>query len=221
MKISKSQIDQLGNRLRQDFLSNADLRMLDDYRKSFGEAYEEVVKKIRGKLKLEPTGRPAKSTTSIIEKLHRESTRLSQVQDIAGCRIVVRDIQKQDSIVKKLHEIFPSASIMDRRVKPSYGYRAVHVIIKNLNKTIEVQIRTELQHGWSEFSEKLSDKMDSSIKYGGGSNKIQKMLYGISELINNYEKIEINILDKESKKRLINLKKEIANLIKQHSKLFF
>ncbi len=220
MKISKSQIDQLGNRLRQSSLSDADLKILDDYRKSFSEAYEEVVRKIREKLKLEPTGRPAKSTTAIVEKLHRESIRLSQMQDIAGCRIVVRDIQKQDSVVKKLREIFTSASVMDRRVKPSHGYRAVHIIINNLNKAIEVQIRTELQHGWSEFSEKLSDKIDPAIKYGGGSKETQKMLYGISILINNYEGIEINIQDKKSRKRLSSLRKEIANLIKQHSKLF-
>lgn len=44
-------------------LSN--LRMLDEYRRSFGEAHEAVVKSLRERLQLEPTGRPAKSTTSL------------------------------------------------------------------------------------------------------------------------------------------------------------
>ena len=118
-KISKSQIDQLGDRLRKNSLSEADLGILDEYRKSFGVAYEEVVKAIREKLNLEPTGRPAKSTSSIIEKLCRESIRLSQVQDIAGCRVVVADVQKQDDVVKRLLDIFSSATVVDRRVYPS------------------------------------------------------------------------------------------------------
>ena len=226
-KISKTQIDLLGNRLRKTSLSEADLEMLDDYRKSFGTAYENVVRAIREQLKLEPTGRPAKSTTSIIEKLHRESVRLSQVQDIAGCRVVVDDIKKQNNAIKRLSKIFPMATIVDRRIHPSYGYRAVHVVIKNLEKLIEVQIRTELQHGWSEFSEKLADKFDASIKYGGGDKKIQKLLVDISELIKGYEEAEIKILglpknkrDKQLKKEMLNQKKLIAGHIKEHLRLF-
>ena len=226
-KISKTQVDLLGDRLRKTSLSEVDLEILDDYRKSFGRAYEEVVRAIREQLKLEPTGRPAKSTTSIIEKLHRESVRLGQVQDIAGCRVVVADIKKQNNVVKRLRKIFPTAAIVDRRIHSSYGYRAVHVVIKNLEKSIEVQIRTELQHGWSEFSEKLADKFDASIKYGGGDNEIQKLLLDISELIKGYEESEIKILDlpknsrdKQLKKAMLNQKKLIASHIKEHMSLF-
>jgi hypothetical protein len=83
-EVSKTQIDRLGDRLRKGNISEADLRLLDQYRRSFTEAYEVVVGTIRKKLALEPTGRPAKSTTSISEKLRRESIRLTQIQDIAG-----------------------------------------------------------------------------------------------------------------------------------------
>ena len=38
--LSKTQIDQLGDRVRRGTLAEADLRALDDYRRSFGEAYE-------------------------------------------------------------------------------------------------------------------------------------------------------------------------------------
>jgi putative GTP pyrophosphokinase len=89
-ELSKSQINRLGDRLRTHDLNEADLRLLDSYRRSFTEVYEDVVGRIRDQLSLEPTGRPAKSTTSIIEKLRREKTRLSRMQDIAGCRVIVR-----------------------------------------------------------------------------------------------------------------------------------
>jgi hypothetical protein len=113
--ISKTQIDKLGDRLRKGDITEADLRLLDAYRRSFSEAYEFVVGAIRNKLALEPTGRPAKSTTSIAEKLERESIRLTQVQDIAGCRLIVPGLLQQNSVVSSLSALFDNVSVVDRR----------------------------------------------------------------------------------------------------------
>ncbi len=190
-KLSKTQIDRLGDRLRKGLISETDLRVLDDYRKSYGLAYDEVVGVIREKLKLNPVGRPAKSTSSIVDKLKRESIRLSQVQDIAGCRLIVSDTKHQDNVVSSLCGAFISTSIVDRRIKPSHGYRAVHVIVKISGKPIEVQVRTELQHQWAELSEKCSDKIDPLIKYGGGDRWFQIELKIISETIKLFEVVEI------------------------------
>lgn len=135
---SKTQIDRLGDRMRKGPITESDLILLDEYRRSFGEAYESVLRTIQQQLQLEPTGRPAKSTSSIIEKLRRESIRLSQIQDISGCRLVVEGIVKQEQVVASLSTIFPGVSVMDRRANPSYGYRAVHVISHVFGKLIEI-----------------------------------------------------------------------------------
>src|SRR6266568_4217299 len=105
MPISKTQIDRLGERLKVGVHTESDLRLLDEYRRSFGEAYEAVVRAIvqRGQ---SPTGRLAKSTLSIVEKLRRESIRLSQIQDIAGCRVIVADILEQDRVIAALGALF-------------------------------------------------------------------------------------------------------------------
>lgn len=174
--LSHTQIDQLGDRLREDSLTESDLRILDEYRRSFEEACETVVRFLREGLKLQPTGRPAKSTGSLIEKLRRESIRLSQVQDIAGCRVVVADITEQESIAVALLFMWPGASVIDRRADPSHGYRAVHIIAKTSGKLVEIQVRTLLQHLWAELSEKLSDVFDPDIKYGGGHDAIRRLL---------------------------------------------
>lgn len=42
-KISKTQIDRLGDRLRQGNITEADLRLLDEYRRTFTDAYEVVI----------------------------------------------------------------------------------------------------------------------------------------------------------------------------------
>ena len=161
--LSKAQIDKLGNRLTSDELLEPDVQQLDRYRRTFAEPYEHVVGLVRSSLGLEPTGRPAKSTTAIREKLQRESIRLSQMQDIAGCRLVVENMEAQDRAVEELKARFDDVTVVDRRQKPSHGYRAVHVIVRFGGKPIEVQVRTTLQHLWAELSEKLADVIDPAI----------------------------------------------------------
>ena len=195
MTLSRTQIDRLGDRLRRGSLADSDLRLLDQYRRSFGEAYEKVVDAIRNQLQLDPSGRPAKSTSSIIEKLHRESIRLVQVQDIAGCRIIVADRAEQERVVAALRAVLPAASVVDRRANPSYGYRAVHVVAQISGKSVEVQVRTSLQHAWAELSEKLSDLFDPAIKYGGGTDEVREVLVSASELVEQVEAREGRISD--------------------------
>src|SRR2546427_1260061 len=153
------------------------------YRRTFGKVYELVVTAIHQRLKLEPTGRPAKSTTSVIEKLQRETIRLSQMQDIAGCRLIVRDIAQQDRVVSRLLTLFPAATVMDRRRDPSNGYRAMHVIARAEGYPIEVQVRSRLQHLWAEVSEKLSDIVDPGLKYGRGPTEVQTVLMTASRAV--------------------------------------
>lgn len=189
-EFSKTQIDRLGDRLRKGDIREDDLRLLDLYRRSFSVAYEDVVGKIREQLNLEPTGRPAKSTTSIADKLRRESIRLSQVQDIAGGRLVVTDIKHQNAVVEQLKKMFEKTTVVDRREHPSNGYRAVHVIVGAGTKLIEIQVRTALQHQWAELSEKLSDVVDNAIKYGGGDEEVVSLLAQTSEVMAGVEKKE-------------------------------
>ncbi len=210
---SNTQIDQLGDRMRKGPITEADLILLDEYRRSFGEAYEAVLRTIQQQLQLEPTGRPAKSTSSIIEKLHRESIRLSQMQDIAGCRLVVGDLVKQEEVVASLSTVFPGASVIDRRANPSYGYRAVHIIPRIFEKLIEVQVRTSLQHIWAEYSEKLSDVFDPSIKYGGGDDNIRGILTDHSKAVREIEELEKKYADLHKKMESILLSSKLVRKV--------
>jgi len=219
LNLSKTQIDRLGDRLRKYsgqalVLQAKDLRLLDEYRRSFGAAYEIVVRTIRDQLQLEPTGRPAKSTTSIIDKLHRETVRLSQIQDIAGCRVIVDDVLEQDRVVDSLCRVFPETSVIDRRADPSHGYRAVHVIAKISGMVVEIQVRTELQHSWAEFSEKLSDTFDPSIKYGGGPREFRTLLTEFSDTVAGIEKAEREP-DTDRVQGILSLKKDMAEILKR------
>jgi putative GTP pyrophosphokinase len=179
---SRTQIDKLGERLKAGPTTEADLRLLDEYRLTFAGAYQAVIDQIVA-LGLGPTGRPAKSTKAIIEKLRRESIRLTQIQDIAGCRVIVETMTEQDSAVAALRLATPVSTVLDRRVRPSYGYRAVHVVAEVAGHPVEVQVRTRRQHVWAELSEKVADSFDPAIKYGGGPLAVRAALETFSDVI--------------------------------------
>ncbi|HUI43565.1 MAG TPA: hypothetical protein VL523_16510 [Terriglobia bacterium] len=212
--ISKTQVDLLGDRLRKGEVSDEDLRRLDSHRGSFAEAYHEVIAAVRAATQLEPTGRPAKSTTSIVEKLRRETIRLSQMQDIAGCRLVVEDIALQDRVVEELRGGFARVTVVDRRKQPSYGYRAVHLIPIFRNRAVEIQVRTELQHLWAQLSERLSDAVDPAIKYGGGDARTQSMLFNISNAIEALETWELRGAGAGGARDVAERKQQLGGLLK-------
>jgi ppGpp synthetase/RelA/SpoT-type nucleotidyltranferase len=183
--VNKSDLDRLGDRLRGG-ISPEDLTFLDTYRRGFRNAYDSVVDRVRAELGLEASGRPAKSTPAIVDKLCRSSMRLTQMQDIAGCRVVVPDIPAQDWVIARLDQMF-DATVIDRRLKPSNGYRAVHVVVREVGLPVEVQVRTDLQHVWAESSEKLADAFGSQLKYGGGPKEIRELLDDFSKMIGDFE----------------------------------
>ena len=209
-QFSKTQIDRLGERLKVVQSADADLRMLAEYRDSFAEPSGFVVDTIRRELGLEPARRLAKSNASISAKLRRESIRLTQIQDIAGCRLVVSDIAAQDQLAESLTNIFEPASVIDRRERPSFGYRAVHLTVRVQGKLIEIQGRTKLQHMWAELSEKFFNT-DPEVKYGGGTEFHRSVLSDLSSRIADYELREQEFMKQQSS--LIQEKENLAQLI--------
>jgi putative GTP pyrophosphokinase len=208
---SGAQVDKLGERLKAGPTTEADLRLLDEYRLTFAGAYQAVIDQIVG-LGLRPTGRPAKSTKAIVDKLQRESIRLSQIQDIAGCRVVVGTIVDQDRLVAELSRAMPMSKVLDRRARPSHGYRAVHVVVEVAGQPVEVQVRTSSQHMWAELSEKVADSVDPALKYGAGPPKIQRALEALSEALSRvHDTGGAGTLDRDSMSTLI----EVFQMIEQ------
>jgi len=193
--VTMAQIDKLGDRLRVNAVTETDFGLLNEYRSSFGPSYQEVmwVLRERGRGHLEPTGRFPKTPGSIVAKLTREpSIRLTQIQDIAGCRIVVPSLQDQLGRKMMIEVLFTDAAprVVDRRDRPSHGYRAVHIVVLVRGRAVEIQLRTALQHLWAELCEKLSDNFGADIKYGGGPEKIRRLLSTSSQRVAEIERAE-------------------------------
>ena len=201
--MTKAQIDRLGNRLRVEASVESDLRLLDEYRRSFGPSFQEVLWLVRehSKGRLQPSGRYPKTPGSIVAKLIREpSIRLTQVQDIAGCRIVVPSFEDQMVAQMRLEALFADTShrVIDRRERPSHGYRAVHLVVEVRSLPVEIQIRTNLQHLWAELCEKLADEFGADIKYGGGLPEIRDFLSTFSRAVAEFEQSEQDLLIRQA-----------------------
>jgi len=83
-RLTRTRVDNLGERLRTGKSSTDDLDLLDAYRESFESAYRQVVNTTRQSASAAPSGRPGKSTASIIDKLSRETVRLTAARAWLG-----------------------------------------------------------------------------------------------------------------------------------------
>lgn len=184
-QLTNSQIDKLGEQLKRSAQQGEglDLRALDDYRISFESSTRQIEQLLTASHLTKFTQR-TKSTPSIIAKLKRRpNMRLRQMQDISGFRFVVASISEQEALVAKLMILFEKHRLSDRRIKPSSGYRAVHLIVQPFDQEIEIQIRSLFQHLWAELSEMIADQGGHDLKYGGGNQRIATYLSDASDRI--------------------------------------
>ena len=169
LPMTKSALDRLGTRLAAgNRVSNADLEKL--------AAVAAVCQRVlnEAKAELATLGYQAttrvKTTGTLVEKQRRESARLSQVQDLAGARIIVPHRPAQDDALVKIRNHFEASGHrcreIDRRKDPRYGYRAVHLVVAVGPILIEIQVRTELEDTWAQIVERLSDRWGRGIRYG-------------------------------------------------------
>lgn len=122
-----------------------------------------------------------KRARSILAKLQKEaSMRLTQMQDIGGCRAVVGSIdevyvlREQYRKSKSLHQF---VSEDDYIAKPkASGYRSLHLVYRfqsrghpQYNKLMfEVQLRTLTQHAWATAVETVGAVLGQALKSSEG-----------------------------------------------------
>lgn len=170
MPLTKSQINKLGDDLRHldrlDAIPEALLVRLQQFRSLYDAPLVEAQTLIKDRLGLDTTSR-LKTVNTIVEKLRREKTRLAEMQDVAGLRIVIEGgLIEQDLLIASLTDVFPAAKVIDRRSKPTHGYRAVHLVPLVSAFAVEVQVRTRLQDRWAQAFERVADKAGRGIRYG-------------------------------------------------------
>lgn len=175
--LSGAQIDKLGRRLRDEpRATEEDLALLAAVLTDHAHALGEVTDRLRD-VGLHPTTR-LKTSSTTIDKLRREPRlTLRGIDDLAGARIV-RDMTllEQDTVVAQITELWPAAKVVDRRVMPTHGYRAVHLVAKANGCRVEIQVRTRPQDAWAQVMEGVGDLWGRGVRYGLGPDHPEEVV---------------------------------------------
>lgn len=122
-----------------------------------------------------------KRLSSITAKLHRfPEMKLSQMQDIAGCRAIVSSVSDAYKLVKLYKESDIKHKLVHQddyiQAPKQSGYRSIHLIYGYYSdrKTtynglkVEVQIRSALQHAWATAVETVGIFIQQALKSSQG-----------------------------------------------------
>ena len=188
--VSNSAADRAGDRFREEvtaFVLNQSsfdaLRTIVSYREMHSYPLTRVtlgvasmVKTANRDDKFRP-GQRFKRLDRILAKLLRyPHMRLSQMEDIGGCRVVLPSL---DHVVAVRDRIISNWG--DRAHETDYiaepkadGYRGIHIIEKRDGRLIEVQLRTQGQHGWATAIEEFSPIVGYDLKDGAGPDDLKE-----------------------------------------------
>jgi ppGpp synthetase/RelA/SpoT-type nucleotidyltranferase len=175
-KFSGTRRTKAGKALAAGVETAEDLEVIDNWRSAHSQPLQTIKMLLKGRAKAVDkdaiVAQRLKRLPSIRAKLKRESLRLQQMQDLGGCRAIVKDMPAllalagkfQESVEKdpkkdeyRRHQIeWQKNYVIDP--KPD-GYRGIHYVFSYQTGTqhlkcfegllIEVQIRTKLQHAWA------------------------------------------------------------------------
>ncbi|WP_051420639.1 RelA/SpoT domain-containing protein [Helicobacter pametensis] len=223
--MSKKQIQKIGDLIRKDGASAQDLEEFHRWRGLHAEIMPLMASSLRSKLKrlkLKPLvfSRRLKRYPSIRSKLIRfPDMQLHRMQDIAGMRIVFAQIDTLDQFITEMKKTYRSSKANFEFVRCSDyiahpkpdGYRSIHQIYKYARGkhtqchglTLELQIRTKLQHLWATAVEVLGMGLNSKLKSGEGEEYYKEFFRVCGDLFALKELKHIEESQKNQKKDLI------------------
>ena len=127
------------------------------------------------------TAQRLKRLSSIEAKLARRKFRLSEIQDIAGCRAVLKSVEHVDKLV----EVYKQSDLKHKLEKTddyirnpkASGYRSMHLIYSYYSDRkdtynghkIEMQFRSLLQHAWATAVETVGTFTREALKSSRGN----------------------------------------------------
>lgn len=97
----------------------------------------------------------------IVNKLSRfPDMSLARMQDIGGCRAILRDRDEVLAVWFRLRSRWDVVHQRDYAAHPAAtGYRAVHAVVRRMDRLIEIQLRTPAQHEWAVTMERLASRL--------------------------------------------------------------
>ncbi len=128
-----------------------------------------------------------KRFATLIDKLDRHPGTLTQMEDIGGVRAVLPDQRAVDAVLSAVQDRWQVRRVREyidgRDPGPKAdGYRAVHVVVIEEKRFIEIQLRTPSQDHWAQLVERATRRSGQALKFGGGSGDLREFFRMRAEL---------------------------------------
>lgn len=197
-KYGRAQVDQAGSLVRDPRpLTTQELRPAIDCISNWRAAHALPLGKLSALLRRHATAVSRKPVVSqrlkrfrsVASKLFRSSSRLSQMQDIAGCRAVVETVEQVREVVQRLEKSRTTHELVrtyDYLTNPkSSGYRSYHLVYRfnssrypeHCGMLCEAQVRTRRQHAWATAVEVTGFFRGEDLKDGKGDARWLRFFY--------------------------------------------
>jgi hypothetical protein len=109
--------------------------------------------------------------------------KLTQMEDIGGCRVLVRNQAQARALADRLLGNWHIKRFRDYVIKPKpSGYRALHLVEVRRDRPIEIQIRTPLQDRWANQVERDSRRLGVGFKSGAGVQVVHDYYVAVADL---------------------------------------
>lgn len=209
LKFSKSKTDRAGELLRHGSGSKEEqamaLEVLSNWRAAHSypmHVFKKRLKRVSESIDTKAvSAQRLKRVSSIIKKLNRKyasrrpTMKLTQMQDIAGCRVVMSNIQLVWEVYNQYYQgvgdmKHVKVNTKDYITNPKKdGYRSLHLVYRYMSDKgkavyngllVEVQIRSELQHIWATAVETVDFFTGQAIKSNEGEAEWRKFFKLVS-----------------------------------------
>lgn len=187
MPRSKTQVDGAGGQLRDWFMGEAPIAALEeppldeaikvvsDWRAGFFEPLNVVTGAVARGTGTSPTFRHKRISRIVYKLVRFPSMRLTQMEDIGGCRVVVPDRRALGAARAAVLHLWSDAGVDDYTECPKdTGYRAIHIVPVESARAVEVQLRTARQNEWADVVERTDDRLGTMLKDGKGPPDLQE-----------------------------------------------
>lgn len=99
------------------------------------------------------------------------------MQDIGGLRAILLSQATVDSVAGRLRKNWRSRLVAEydyvREPKES-GYRAIHLVVQQDDRRIEIQLRTPWQDMWAQSAEEDTARLGLGLKFGLGPEGLRE-----------------------------------------------
>lgn len=201
-KYTGKQIIKAGEKLIDKNISTSEFEsamdVLSYWRFSHEHALEEALKMLQKTTsKIDKSAifaKRLKRHPSIVNKLKRfKQMKLKNMQDIGGCRAIVSSTKKITQVVRELKKKPEFRNLRGHTKYKDYigspkddGYRGYHLIGQfdesaDNKKSIEIQLRTKLQHDWATALEIVDLFTGQALKSNQGDENWKSFFKAISE----------------------------------------